>query len=328
MTAPRDAVAEILHRPGSDEYESRFGSWESRSSVRTKPRRMPQHADTEDQVFFPPEGLPVLAHPLVAACGPGVRGRMLIHALYQYLNFTTVLEQATVLPVTAQISSGLGGVRLPGAMRCDAFKITTDEAWHAQFCYDFLQEVGRVTGVPPSAVGEPSFVGQLAMMRAAIEPSFRSLVDLFFAIVSETLVSGLLAEIPNDKRLPVPVRAIVGDHAEDEGRHHAYFRSLLRILWPRLSARERRLIGPLVPGFARIFLEPDKDSAIRILSATGFSAQQARDIVAESYPHDGRGSYLTGAAHWTVRAFTEVGALGDQVIQDAFASAGLIDSAV
>ena len=325
MILTSGVVDEVLHRPGPEHYTSRFNSWDRRSSVRTKPRRLFPEFGGDDQVFFPPEFVPVLKHPDVAARGPEVRRRLLIHALYQYLHFTVILEQTAVLPVTAQISVGRSGISLPPAMRHDAFKITTDEAWHAQFSHDFIQEIARATGVRPLAVAEPEFVNKLSSVREEFEPAARALADLFFTIVSETLVSALLAEIPNDRRLPVPVRALVGDHAEDEGKHHAYFRSFLHFLWPRLSPAERRLIGPRVPDFVRIFLQPDLSSVIRALRSTGFGEQQAAGIVADCYPRGRRHDRLRDAARWTVQAFREIGSLDDRLVYDSFLSAGLID---
>jgi P-aminobenzoate N-oxygenase AurF len=321
----RDIVAEIWSRPGPGRYEGKFEHWDERASVRTKPQRSLRRADGQGQMFFPPESLPVLTHPAVAARGTQTRDRLLVHALYQYLRFTTVLEQTRVLPVTAQISAGLSGVSLPAAMRRDAFRITTDEAWHSQFSHDFLSEVVQATGISPAGLVEPCFAGHLTEVRDSFEPSMLALADLFFVIVSETLISGLLAGIPSDKRLPPAVRAVIGDHAEDEGRHHAYFRSFLGLMWPRMSPGERRLIGPKVPELAAIFLRPDRNAITHMLAATGFSAAEADGIVAECCPHGGQEWVAGPAARGTICAFRDVGAFDDDLIYDTFAAAGLLE---
>ena len=304
-------------------YQSSFKNWDSRSSVRTKPQR--DMSSTDGHILFPPEFVPALAHPLVAARGTAARDLLLTHVLYQYLHFTTVLEQTAVLPVTAQISLGCSGLSLPEAMRRDAFKITTDEAWHAQFSYDFLHEAARATGVQPTLLTEPPFVRRTAEARDGVEPSVRRLTNLFFAIVSETLISRILAGIPNDKRLPAPVRALVADHAADEGRHHAYFRSFLGYLWPRLSSRERQMFGSRVPEYIQIFLDPDVTSVIRMLREVGLTTGETALVVAESYPRHDRRLDMRSAASGTIRAFRDVGALDDPVIYDAFAAKLITD---
>ncbi|GII77160.1 hypothetical protein Sru01_21420 [Sphaerisporangium rufum] len=314
-------TSEVAKGPG-DAYRSAFRHWESRAGVRTRPRRVLDERG-RDALFFPPEFVPATAHPLVAARGPGTAHRLLVHSLYQYLHFTTVLEQLAVLPVTAALSLGRAGVELPDGMRADAFKITTDEAWHAQFSYEFTGEVARVTGIAPSAVVEPRLVRALEETRLAFEPALHGLVDLVFAVVSETLVSALLHDVPRDGRLPGPVRALVADHAADEGRHHAYFREFLRRLWPALGPAART-VGPRVPELVRVFLDPDMSAVAAGLRASGFTPPQITEIIADCYGPAAPCRDVRPAARATVRAFAEVGALDDTCTRDAFADAGLL----
>jgi P-aminobenzoate N-oxygenase AurF len=304
-------------------YASKFGNWENRASVRNKPPRILTESSPAT-VFFPPEAVPAVSDPLVAQRGPAVAQRLLVHSLYQYLHFTTVLEQVAVLPVTARISLDRAGVpALPAAMRADAFKITTDEAWHAQSSHDFTERVVAVTGVPASAVVEPRFARLLARLRDGFDLADRALVDLVFAVVSETLVTSLLADLPFDRRLPEPVRALVADHAADEGRHHSYFRAFLRCLWPQLTGAQRRLIGPRVPEFVAVFLHPDLGAVRAALTASGFTAAESDTIVRRSYPPGSPVFDIASAARATVRAFREVGALDDPATREAFLAAGL-----
>lgn len=304
-------------------YQSKFGHWESRASVRTKPRRV-LDADGNTLLFFPPEFVPAVSDELVVSREPELAYRILLHSLYQYLHFTTVLEQLAVLPVTSNLSLNRSGLVLPMRMRADAFKITTDEAWHAQFSYDFIEEVARVTEIAATAVVEPAFVRRLAEIRESFEPASRPLVDIAFAVVSETLVSALLSDIPRDKRLPEAVRDLVADHAADEGRHHAYFRHLLRWLWPQLSVADRRLIGIRIPDFIGAFLLPDLNSVSAVLRVSGLNEHEARRVLATSYVPGSPVFDIEPAARATVRAFAEVGALADPATRYAFAVAGLV----
>ncbi|WP_327035180.1 diiron oxygenase [Micromonospora ureilytica] len=303
-------------------YRSTFDNWNERASVRTKPRRSLD--DPHDvKLFFPPEFVPAVSHPLVAARGPEAARRILLHSLYQYLHFTTVLEQVAVLPVTCRISTGISGIDVPAAMRTDAFKITTDEAWHAQSAHEFISHVSRAVEVPADTVVEPRFVRRLSEVRETFDVNSRYLVDLMFAVVSETLVSGLLSDIPKDHRLPGPVRAIVADHAADEGRHHAYFRKVLERVWPQLSLQERRMIAPRVPEFIRTFLDPDKAAVASALTATGFLRPDIDEILRTSYHPEAVLNTTREASQATVRSFSQVGAMEDPEVQDAFQAAGL-----
>jgi hypothetical protein len=308
-------------------YRSAFQGWDERASVRRKPARHPE-VSHGTELFFPPEYAPWVDHRLVAERGPRARFELLVHALHQYLHFTTVLEQVAILPVTLRLSRGLGssGVDIPPAMRTDAFRITTDESWHAQFCHEFMVQVGNRTGTPPVAVVDPAFAAELDQARASFGGSHRALADLTFACVSETLISGFLASVPRDTRLPKPVRQLIADHASDEGRHHAYFRSFLKQLWPALDDAERALVGRHVPQFVHTFLAPDPAGAESALRELGFSATDRAVIlgdVMDGWTANTRDAHALAAAG-TVRAFADVGALDLVQVRDAFETADLL----
>lgn len=149
---------------------------------------------------------------------------------------------------------------------------------------------------------------------------------LLFAIVSETLISGMLSQIPRDDRLPLSVRNIVRDHAEDEGRHHVYFRTLLTHLWPALGRAERQAVGPLIPAVVYAFLEPDYAQTAHHLRGIGLTGEQIDQVITESWPTDRIQSSVAAAASQLTRYLSEVGALGDKRTLVAFEEAELMGS--
>ncbi|MFF3216345.1 diiron oxygenase [Streptomyces sp. NPDC002886] len=313
-------------RPRAGEYTSRFERWDALASVRRRPRREFEGEGT-GSLFFPPELYPVVKHPMVASRGEAVVRGLLLQRLYDYLDFTTELENLAVIPVATKISRGRSGLGLPEHMRADAHKIVTDEAWHAQFSDDFVRQITSSTGCPRLGVEGsegPSFVTRLDELRERLPHALRGVEALLFAIVSETLISGILSDIPRDDRLPSPVRELVRDHAEDEGRHHVYFRSVLRYLWPALTPSERRAVGPLVPGAIHAFLEPDYGRAASHLAGIGLKREEIDQVISESWPaHEVRRD-ISGAASQLTRYFAEVGALDDVRTLSSFEEAGLV----
>ncbi|MFI5911852.1 diiron oxygenase [Dactylosporangium sp. NPDC051541] len=305
------------------EYDSRFRRWDRRASVRAKPRRS-LDAPGRDQLYFPPELVPAAAHPLVAARGPTAGHALLVHRLHQYLGFTIELEDLAVIPVAASISRGRSGLELPEAMRADAFKIVTDEAWHAQFSYDLQRQVAQETGVAPRTPEVAEFVDRLDAVRHRLPPAVRGVESLLFAVVSETLISTILADLPHDQRLPGAVRSVVADHAEDEGRHHVYFRTLLGHLWPALTAEQRRLVGPHLPEMIFAFLEPDRRALAFALRDLGLSTAAIEQVIAESLPRADVNRGVALGAATTVRYLRETGVLDDPATFDRFAESGLL----
>ena len=210
-------------------------------------------------------------------------------------------------------------------MRADAFKIVTDEAWHAQFSFDLISEVAAATGVAHEPAGAPAFAGRLDAIRRRLPPDVRGAEALLFAVVSETLISRMLADLPRDSRLPVAVRESIRDHAADEGRHHAYFTSLLRVLWPALGRSAQRQIGPWIPEMIYTFLEPDYEAMAASLRHEGLAPAAIQQVLIESWPRDQVVHEIAEASRAATRYFAEVGALREPRTRDAFLLAGLLD---
>lgn len=303
-------------------YDSLFVHWDERASVRRRPQRHFEGFEAT-QPLFPPELHPIVLHPLVEQ--PGMQEALLGWRLYDYVDFTAELESEIVIPVAMSLARGRSGLMLPAGMAADAWKIVTDEAWHAQFSHDFLDQLRR-DAIVPSLPGAPrhAFGERLDVIRAHFPDELLGLTPLLFAIVSETLISGILSEIPRDDRLPQSVRALVADHAADEGRHHAYFRAILRRLWPTLSGSERRAVGCCLPQVVRAFLEPDYGrTRLRLLSA-GLDDEQSRQVVAETWTEEVVAAQVRSSAHQTLGYFATVGAFEDPAAEDALAASGLV----
>ena len=305
-------------------YASKFRRWHEESSVRANPRRMLDPSG-EPALFFPPEAVPFLQHPLVQARGPEAVSAVLVQRLHVYLDFTAELEQRVVNPVCASISRRRSGFVLPAGMIEDAHKIYTDEAWHAQFSDDMQRQLVRRTGIEPVSLATPAFMSRLEQAQARAPFAARGLGLTFFAIVSETLISAILTDIPRDGRIDPAVRELVADHAADERIHHAYFVRLLTEVWQQLSDRQRRAIGMQLPGYIRAFLDPDYAALAAILRSLGLETDEVGQILSEGFGE----RTLAGEARWharhTLRHLDRVGALDDPETVEALYVAGLRD---
>jgi hypothetical protein len=314
----RDAATRL-----PDDYDSRFQHWDARASVRQKPPRILRPVDS-GMVYFPPELYPIVSHPLVRARGAEVVDRLLVDRLYSYLQFTTELEEIAVIPIATSISRGRAGLDLPEGMRGDAFKIVTDEAWHAQFSYEMIRQVEHETAIPWQEAGLPAFITRLDAIRRRLPEHLRGTEGLLFSVVSETLISSILADVPRDHRLPQAVRELIRDHAEDEGRHHAYFRSVLHRFWPALDPSAREALGPFLPEVILAFLEPDYRTVAVSLRRLGFPASQTEQIIMETWPAEKVAADASAAARSVLRYFGEVGVMDVPRTSHAFTAAGLI----
>ena len=304
-------------------YSSAFKTWHARAAVRAKPRRELQEQEPSELVYFPPELVPVAQHAVVQGLGAETVDRVLIGQLHTYLEFTSELEVGAVNPVTAMISRRRSGFDLPETMVEDAYKIYTDEAWHAQFSDDLQRQVAVKTGVGPSVFEEPNFFRKLNGFQQDLGRDEQRLVMIFFTIVSETLISAILSGIPSDPRVVTAVRELVADHDQDERRHSAYFSRLLEFTWPRLNKAHRALIGPLLPEMILAFLEPDFVAIAGNLRACGLTAEQIDEVMTDSYPRAAVRAEIRAASKATLRHFERVGVVEDPRTAEALEASRL-----
>jgi hypothetical protein len=322
------STATLISRPAPADldYRSRFGNWDNRASVRTKALHiLGEHLD--GQLFFPPELVPGIDHPALAAVmTPECRQRILMHRLHVYLSFTTDLEQLVVNPVTQLLSREQLGFDLPKPMLRDAYKICADESWHALFSDDLADQIVAATGEQPVALPRPRFLTELDRLSAGEDSSIRGLTSLFFTVVSETLISAILCGIPHDRRVVSAVRDTVADHAEDEGRHHAFYAKFFEYAWHQLGPAQRAAIGPLLPEFVTAFLAPDPGALTAVLAVAPLGVETVRGIVEESTPAAEVRASIRKAASASLRMFTQNGVLDDPRTHDRFAEMGLVDA--
>lgn len=299
------------------QYRSRMACWDRKANVRAVPRRI---IDTDTtRLYFSPDVVAITSHPWVVEHGEAFIPELLTRHLYRFLDFTTILESLVVNPVALAVANGLIGVEIPREMRFDAYKLYCDEAYHALYCEDLKQQVERVTGVALISAPEPRYMRELRATEACLpNNSLRSLARIFFVIVSETLISHTLTNVPDDPRVDAAVREVIADHAQDEGRHNAYFASLLKIVWPRLSETQKDEIGPLLPGFILGFLAPDLRQIQGDLEHAGVSTRRAVDMLQETYSAQASAATARAAARSTLRHFAEANVFSHGPSADAF----------
>ncbi|MEV5885336.1 diiron oxygenase [Streptomyces sp. NPDC052020] len=273
---------------------------------------------------FPPELVPVLYHPSVREQEQPVINSVLLQRLHIYLDFTADLEQLVVTPVTQLISRRRSGFDLPAEMLRDSYKICTDEAWHAQFSDDLQAQLVTATKESPLSSGEPFFLTRLHAVKSTMDSSLRPLADLFFTVVSETLISSILSGIPKDRQVFTAVRETVADHAEDEGRHHAFFARFFEIAWPQLTLSQQELVGALLPEFVVAFLRPDTAALGRMLQPTGLPADAIRAVIEETYPPARVEADMRAAAAATLRLCERTGVFTSGRATEAFHRCGLL----
>ncbi|GAA5534791.1 diiron oxygenase [Deinococcus aluminii] len=255
--------------------------------------------------IFPARFVPYSSHPIITRLQEhtgNTRSRILTHAAYRYLDFTIKLELLVVNDVTRSIALDRAGFSLPPELVLDAYKVYCDEGYHALFSMEGIKQIHAVNLERP-VVGSTVNHRYLDSLRQ-ITANHGELARLFFTIVSETLITGYLTTA---KSSDATIMALLADHAVDEGRHHSFYSSFLEIITPQITRANKRQIGSLFPDLASAFLFPDLPVITEELIHCGLTVDQAREVLADTYPVDRLMPQIISAGRTPLRKFGELG---------------------
>lgn len=300
-------------------YRKPLSAWDAESWIRSKPTR---HASC-DGFAFPPELVPLSRHPRFSD-DPVLRQRLLAYRLLTHLQFTTMLELEHVNAVCSRLACDGYVLDLSRDQKNDALRIYCDEGGHALFVELLSDAVERCHGIERGVLPRPRFHLVLQQMFDQHGGDIaRELLHLFFVSVSETLVSKILRDIPQDPQVAPLVREVIGDHARDEGKHSIYFHWLFPRAWSRLSRPKQELVGRILPEFLDAFLAPDISCDGRVLEALAFDEATRKKVLEETYLPARIQRGVRCAAQPTLRMFEAAGVFEVSAAADAFAARDL-----
>ena len=297
-------------------------NWDLRAAVRVKPRRVAGDAAWEGDPF-PREFAPILKHRLLAEASPQVVRQALLQHLFSYLTFTDRLEHEVVNQTARLLATGASGCELPPGLRLDCYRVYCDEAYHSLFCADLMQQIRDHEGFRLDPGGDHPALRYFHQQLANCAPEERAWFELFFVIVSETLISGVLSRLPQDQQVIPVVRLVVADHAEDEAGHNRLFSRVCELAWGQTPPSLRSRIAAALPEFITHFLAPDL-RAFRAFLVPHYGRRAAEDILRESYPEAQSRRDAASAARNTIRLFERVGILESPAAREDFEKRGLV----
>jgi hypothetical protein len=308
----------------SDEAAA-FRRWYERAGVRQTPRRcLAADDDLSGYAFFPRHLIPHMNHPAVTA-DPNLARYLEIQYLFQWLNFTAHFEVSVVNRATHMIATERSGVSCPPDMRQAAFQIYVDEGYHSLYSLDMVRQLEERTQISAVPYDFEEYLRNLDGVGAGYA-GYKKLVRLLQVVTFETLVTGILLDVPNDPTVIPAVRQMVKDHAIDEGRHHSYFAAFFRRLWGGFTPGERQMVARWLPDLILQSLQPATTPTSNALRAVGMSEDSVRQIVSESFTGASVIEGIRRASVNTVRLFQAVGILDTEEGYDAFARVGLAPS--
>ena len=249
------------------DYQSFADAWESRATIRTRPRRV---LENDDKLIYPLSRQPlVLSETFLHAC-PEQRDFALVQTLYKFINDVVIFETEIVDKTARSIAKNRFAVEFSFACRYDAMTVVVDEDYHALVAMDFMQQTIAMTGITPIELPDEIELSRAIPAAVALAPEhLRSAVELICVAIAENTVTGDVAAFAKDDTVKQSIKGLMADHLLDEGRHSGFWARLVRIYWHAASADDRQSIAQILPVFIAHYLTNDiqKSFDFRLIDA-------------------------------------------------------------
>lgn len=249
------------------DYQSFADAWESRATIRTRPRRL---LENDDKLIYPLSRQPlVLSETFLREC-PQLRDFALVQTLYKFINDVVIFETEIVDKTARSIAKNRFAVEFPFACRYDAMTVVVDEDYHALVAMDFMQQTIALTGITPIELPDEIELSRAIPAAVALAPEhLRGAVELICVAIAENTVTGDVAAFAKDDTVKQSIKGLMADHLLDEGRHSGFWARLVRIYWHTASADDRHCIAQILPVFIGHYLTNDiqKSFDFRLIDA-------------------------------------------------------------
>lgn len=249
------------------DYLSFADAWESRATIRTRPRRL---LEDDQRLIYPLSRQPlVLSETFLREC-PQQRDFALVQTLYKFINDVVIFETEIVDKTARSIAKNRFAVAFPFACRYDAMTVVVDEDYHALVAMDFMQQTVALTGIEPIQLPDEIELSRAIPAAVALAPEYlRSAVELICVAIAENTVTGDVAAFARDDSVKPSIKGLMADHLLDEGRHSSFWARMVRIYWHTASDADRETIAQILPVFIGHYLTNDiqKSFDLRLIDA-------------------------------------------------------------
>jgi hypothetical protein len=263
------------------DYQSFADAWESRATIRTRPRRM---VENDDKLIYPLSRQPlVLSDTFLREC-PEQRDFALVQTLYKFINDVVIFETEIVDKTARSIAKNRFAVTFPFACRYDAMTVVVDEDYHALVAMDFMQQTIAMTGITPIELPDEIELSRAIPTAVALAPQhLKSAMELICVAIAENTVTGDVAAFAKDDTVKQSIKGLMADHLLDEGRHSGFWSRMVRICWHTTSEDDRQCIAQILPVFIDHYLTNDiqKSFDLRLIESLQISDAARRTLKSE-----------------------------------------------
>lgn len=248
-------LSDSLAQEAAAGYQDR---WESRSSIRTSPRKAIDFS--KQGFFFPPKKQPLLLLPEIKQLGEEVKKQILVYSFYKYLNDIVNLEIHLINKACYNIIYGDLVVKYDEMTKLVAHTIIIDEHYHVYIARDIIRQLGKhFTELDRLEFPASDAYNAIIEINQRLNPKYRDVFCIIAVCLFETTVIKELIQFFSDKEVHPSIRFYVNDHMNDESRHNGFFLTLLTNTWGSLPDEYRQVIGRQLADFVKLYLNIESE---------------------------------------------------------------------
>lgn len=258
--------------------------WESRSTVRTRPRKVIDFAIQGD--FFPEDKQPLLLVDKIKGKGEEIKNIILLQTFYKYLDDIVNLEIGIINPVCNKIIYKNLPVKYSDFIKLNLQTIMIDELYHVYIAKDMiLQLEHKFPQLEKIDFSLSDSMYAVSTIREELDGGYHDIFEIIAVCIFETTLVRDLVEFFNSKEVHPSIKYYVNDHMNDEARHYAFFFDLLEYTWQELEVNYRREIGVRLAKFVKLYLNihSEKKFNCKLLNILKFPSQEAERITDDLY---------------------------------------------
>lgn len=232
--------------------------WESRSSIRTRPRKFIDFSLAGN--FFPHDKQVILLLPEIKSFGEKVAQEILIQSLYKYLNDIVTLEAKLFYSVCNKIIYDQLVVNYSSQDKLNAHTIIIDEYYHVYVARDMiLQLEHHFADLTKFDYPKSDSSHAIDTIKNRLPKKYQDIFEIIAVCIFETTLVRELVEFFNSPDVHPSIKYYVNDHMNDEAKHYSFFYDILCHTWSNLPNDYREIIGCNLAEFVKLYLNVESE---------------------------------------------------------------------
>ena len=254
--------------------------WESRSSIRTRPRKFIDF--NQRGSFFPYDKQVLLELPEIKILDSEVQNEILLQSFHKYLNDIITLEVFLINSACNKLIYKDLAVKYSEEDKINAYTIIIDEYYHVYNAYDMMMQLDQhFTQVPKLAYPISDASNAMTEIKNRIDTKYHDIFEIVAICIFETTLVRELIEFFNSEDIHPSIKHYINDHMNDEARHHVYFYNILCHTWNNVPNDYKENIGKHLVDFVKLYLNinSEKSYNLQILGSILKDSNKAQKLI-------------------------------------------------